>query len=81
MFEYPLLLSVGSPEGSIFLSECDTFGFGARRRVSNGAAGDLCPPEGITSRLTTSQLSFTITNLIARLWVLTHETVGALAAS
>ena len=31
--------------------------------------------------VTTSQLSFTITNLIARLWVLTHETVGALAAS
>ena len=53
LFEYPLLLSVGSPEGSIFLSECDTFGFGARRRVSNGAAGDLCPPEGITSRHST----------------------------
>ena len=31
--------------------------------------------------VTTSQLCFTITNLIARLWVLTHQTVGVLAAS
>ena len=31
--------------------------------------------------VTTSQLCDTITNLIARLWVLTHQTVGVLAAS
>ena len=34
----------------------------------------------VKSRLTTSQLCFTITNLIARLWVLTHQAVGVLAA-
>ena len=31
--------------------------------------------------VTTSQFSFTTTDLIARLWALTHETVGVLLAS
>ena len=50
MFEYPLLLSVGSPEGSIFLSECDTFGFGARRRMKRGTAVDVCAVKVIRLR-------------------------------
>ena len=37
--------------------------------------------EHIGTRITTSQLSFTITNLIARLWALTHEAASVLSAS
>ena len=39
------------------------------------------PNKSIPPIFTTSQVSSTITNLIARLWMLTHETVGVLAAS
>ena len=50
-------------------------------RKRSGRPLQLFKQRGRPRQLTTSQVCFTITNLIARLWVLTHQTVGVLAAS
>ena len=51
--EYPVLLSVRPLEARFSCESADICDFDARRRISNSAAVDLCPPEGITSRCST----------------------------